>query len=265
MKKIYTKSVFEFNPKTGLYEVNENDSHYHYISDDAPIAEMKGGSSQGQVQNTAPWQPQQKYLLDAFNQAQQAFGSDNPTLQAAQQDELARATNGSPVNAAASGMLQKTLNGDYLYGGSGFNAALDAAKNSIIPEVNSQFEKYGRGGSGLNATAETSAIGDAFAKQYGQERENQMRAGAMAPTIANQDYVDLAARTDVGNSRRNAIMEYLKAIGGGYGSQVNQPDQGLSGWLRMLAGAGGGALMGTTFGPWGAAAGGGLGLLGSLR
>jgi hypothetical protein len=52
--------------------------------------------------------------------------------------------------------------------------------------VQGQFESGGRYGSGLAQEAETSALADAFAGMYGQERSNQMAAmGMNSPAYAD--------------------------------------------------------------------------------
>jgi len=297
MRKIYSRTVFEFNPNTDAFEVNENESQFHWVADDAPTAMMKGGGGgrsgrdtvQIQTQKTDPWGPQQPYLKQGFDLAQEAFinhpspeATFSPETLDAQQRMLERGRAGSPLMGQNRSFLEGTLKGDYLYGGEGFNKALDAATNYITPRVDSTFASRGRSGSGLAAEAKTSAIADAFAKQYGEERANQMRASTMAPAVAASDYADIGAIGSVGaardaqtefnqNARRNAVLQYLNAIQGNMGSNVTTSgpapgSQGLSGWQRYLAGAGGGAAQGYAVGgPWGAAAGAGLGLLGAYQ
>lgn len=300
MRKIWTKSVFEFNAKTQKYELNENESQSHYIPDDMPIAHMKGGGgSTTTVQNTAPWTGQQPYLMEGFQNAENAFLRDQPpayyigpeispnsaTTEQAQSLQRARALAGSPLNGSTTGMLNNTLNGNYLFGGKGFDEALAAASRKINPMVDSPFERGGRAGSGLAATARQQATSDSFANLYNNERERQMGAAQLAPGAANMDYNDISKLADVGgaedrlnqerinadknrwdyyaNSRRNSVADFIKLIQGNYGqsSSSTTPDGGLTGWKRYLAGAGSGALMGSSMGPAGAAAGGALGLL----
>jgi len=289
MKKIYSKTVFQYNSKTGAFDLDENESQFHYIADDAPIAQMKGGGGgggggQNSVVNTSPWAGQQPYLAEGFREASQRFYHDapyqaefDPLSQSAQQGIL-NASNDNTLSDSAKDMINRTLRGDYLTGGEGFNSALDAAKNKIIPNVQSTFASRGRTGSGLAQTAEASGIGDAFAGLYEQERQNQLRAGQLAPGIDEMKYSGFDRQNEIGedrrkfaeynaNARRNAVLQYLGAIQGNFGgvSSSSTPETGLSGWKRYLAGAGGGALAGASMGPWGAAAGAGLGLLGAYQ
>lgn len=293
MRKIYTKSVFEFDKKTNSCKLNESESEFYYISDDAPIAEMKGKSNKPQVTTTQhdPWAPLVPYLTSGLKEAQAAFLTDqskpefSPESIAAQQAQIARAQAGNPLLGQAQTEIGKTVAGDYLYGGPGFDAAYNAARNKIIPDVESRFAAGGRGGSGLAKTAEASALGDAFAGLYGQER-NRMLAGAeMAPGLAKADYFDIAKLSEVGqqkeamteaqrNERRRMIQAYLNTItgAGGNSGTATTMEPGKSKpnpWMSSLGGGLSGGVAGMQTGnPWlagvGAVGGGLLGLLNAL-
>lgn len=171
-------------------------------------------------------------------------------------------------NSPTAGLLDATMRGDYLYGGDGFNAAYNAAANKIMPQVNSSFARAGRTGSGLAQTAMAGALGDAFAGQYGQERNNQMQAMAMAPQVR---YADMDRLAQVGNMREGLQREYANEgwdrlgkynslIQGNYGgtSTSSQPV-----YRNRAAGALGGASAGFALGSVpGAALGGLLGYFG---
>lgn len=241
MKKIYTKSVFEFDKKLNRYVVNEAESEFYLADDDKPITQMKGGgSSQPQqtttttTQNNDPWSGQQPYLKAGFEQALNAFLRDrsipgfSPESIEAQNWQRQRALGGNPLLPGAQDELSKTINGDYLYGGKGFDAALEAAKNKIMPTVDSTFARGGRMRSGLADVAKTGAIGDAFAGLYNEERNRQQRATALAPEIGNADYYDIGKLSEVGsqkdnmaenirNERMRKILAYMQAINGNYG------------------------------------------------
>lgn len=109
------------------------------------------------------WAPLNPVMQDYYNQIR----NPNPQFQQAQQT------------------LGDTAAGKYLYGGEGFNAALEAAKNKIIPDVESRFARGGRFGGGLNQAAEAAGIGDAFANLYGQERGLQQQAAMGLPSVSN--------------------------------------------------------------------------------
>ncbi len=259
-----------------------------------------GGGSQNVTQNTAPWAGQQSYLSHGFAQAQaqlgqpqsfypgQTYANFSPQTENALNLTEQRAMAGSPVMRASNAELQRTLNGDYLHGGSGFDAALQAAANKITPMVQSGFNQGGRLNSGLSRVAETQALGDAFASQYGQERNHQLQAMLFAPQAAQSDYADLSALTGVGDAREaqsqlgidearqrhdfsqseqsERLARYMAMINGNYGmsgTTQNTPFRG-NRVGNIFGGALGGAAAGASFGPWGAGIGAGLGGLSGL-
>lgn len=190
------------------------------------------GSSNGQtttVQKSDPWSGVQPYLIGnggLYPEAQrlfqaggpktypgQTYADFTPTQLQAQDLSIQRALNGSPVTNAAQTNITDTLNGNYLYGGPGFDAALNAASNRIIPQVNSSFEANGRYGSGLNQVAQTQALGDSFASLYNNERGRQMQAGVQAPGLANTDLTNLNLLSQVGSQQQsqnqNAINDAM--------------------------------------------------------
>lgn len=294
MRKIYTKTVFEFNPTTDTFEVNQEESEFHYIPDDAPLTLMGGSGggdvpSQVSVQKNDPWAGQQPYLKQGFDQVWSAylndpgyFASNSPESAESQRMIMDRARAGSALNRDNQGMLDATLRGDYLYGGAGFDKAYQAAANKIIPQVDSQFASSGRLNSGLAGVAKTSALGDAFAGLYDNERKRQLAASQLAPEAAMSDYADAGMIGQVGKSReamdqynaerrRRAVADYMALITGNYGSTststTTNPSTRTGGWGGALMGAGSGAasgFVGSGGNPWGAAVGGVIGLLNSL-
>lgn len=265
-----------------------------------------GGKKSAPVQNVissqGPWGPQEGYLKEIFHNAQhnyvnrvnqqpfagQTYASFSPQTEQALNLTEQRALAGSPVQNAGKQQLQQTLQGDYLHGGPGFEAAFNAARNRIIPDVESRFAAGGRYGSGLAREAETKALADAFASQYGNERENQLRAMFFAPQMAQMDYNDLSALAGVGAQREGQVQsqidedmwrheaqqsmpwellaKYADLIHGSYGANQTNTTQGFRGnrGAGILGGALSGASAGSAFGPWGAGIGGILGGIGGL-
>jgi len=160
---------------------------------------------QTQTQSSGPWSGQAPYLRGLYQQAGslplqehypgQTVADQSPQTQQAIGMQTAAAQGGA--NQPRTQQHNQTLGGDYLYGGQGFNAALDAAHNKIAPMVQGQFEAGGRYGSGLAQEAETSALANAFAGQYGQERANQMHAMGMASPA----YADAAMLNQAGGQQ----------------------------------------------------------------
>lgn len=258
-----------------------------------------GGGSTQTVQKADPWKGQQPYLKKGFAQAEERLLDTDPTYfpgstvaeftpdtQQAMGMIRQEALQGSQIAPAAQQNIMSTLQGENLYGGEGFSAALDAASRRILPQVDSAFAKAGRYGSGLAKTAQTQALADAFAGQYGQERQRQMQAATLAPQIDQLRFEDAKALGGIGetqygleqakigediarhnyeqNIRQDQLARYMNAIQGNYGGsttstasgpEANKTSAALGG---ALSGAGAGFMAG---GPWGAAIGGGLGLL----
>ncbi len=104
----------------------------------------------------------------------------------------------SAVESAAGNQLQRTLAGDYLYGGPGFDAAYQAAANKVIPQVESQWANARRLDSGGAREAMTGALGDVFANLYETERGKQLMAASMAPQMQAMEQQRLAAQQGVG-------------------------------------------------------------------
>lgn len=272
MRKIYTKSVFEYDKNQKKYVVNESESEFHLVPHDSPISLMK--SDDASLNEIV-----RPYLQGAYQRAGAFKDPPNTIVAPLPGDTISwftnardRVFNPDATEKAGESQLQRTLGGDYSYGGEGFNAALDAAKNKIIPNVQSQFAKGGRTGSGLAATAEAGAIGDAFAGLYDKERQRQIAASQLVPEFERQKAADLDAFRQSGNFQQQFTQttmdaprqwadDYLKLLQGGAAGGVGSAGS-VSPWARYLMSTAGGAAGGfASGGPVGGAVGGGLGLL----
>ncbi len=242
------------------------------------------------IQRALPQLEQQALQTPQFFPGSTIAGFSPQTEQALNLTQQ-RATNGSALQNAGNQALTDTASGKYLFGGDGFNAAYQAAANKIIPQVQSSFAGAGRLHSGLAEQAQTSALADAFAGLYGQERNNQMQAAALAPSYAQADYNDINRLADVGAQRDNLAQQRINEDIARFDFNQNAPLQRLQQYLPLLYGApgqnitingsqtsplyqnrtagalGGGLIggqVGSQFGPWGAGVGAGLGLLSGL-
>ena len=85
---------------------------------------------------------------------------------------------GNGVSDVARGALESTARGDFLFGGEGFDEAVNAAVRSARPQILSTFGRAGAGGStsGLAQSAVGQSAIDAFASQFANERRNQLGA-----------------------------------------------------------------------------------------
>lgn len=128
--------------------------------------------------------------------------------------------------------FQDTVSGDYLYGGDGFNAALEAAKREIFPMVKSTFNSQGRTGSGLAEAAAAEELGDVFAGMYGQERGRQQQAMGMMPQMYNLAMAPSQTMRNVGSAlegkEQEALMDEMLRW------QASQPTNALNSYLTQL-------------------------------
>lgn len=178
--------------------------------------------------------------------------------------------------------LLSTARGDFLYGGPGFDAAVDAAVRAAQPHILSRFGRAGAGTSGLAQAALGKAAIDAFAGQYGTERGRQLQALGMLPDLAllpsdvlgriggqqqAQEQRELTAPITAAESLLSTAQTGLPVA-----SLLGQTQTGTSSqetFRNPVAGALGGGLtgakLGSLFGPWGTAIGAvGGGLLGGF-
>jgi hypothetical protein len=274
---------------------------------------MSGGGSGGtqtQTTRSEPWSGQEPYLREIFGRAEAL--SDRPVsyysgatyaapsweTQRALGLQRDRALAGSPLSAAASRLVGRTLAGDYVGSGNPYlAAAIGRAADAVRPAFDAQFAGAGRYGSGAHARALAGALaetaGDLAYRDYGQERQNQLAALAAVPELAAEDYRDIARLAEVGTAREDAAQQqiddakarfefaqmepwerlarYAQLVSGNYGgtTTVTMPGQRRSIGQGLLSGASTGASIGASIAPFsgigpaiGAFGGGLLGLLG---
>ncbi len=259
-----------------------------------------GGGSSTTVQKADPWTGAQPYLKDVMAQTQNWFNQSpnnqfypystvvpfsdptNLSLNMIQQ----RALSGSPLIGSAQDELQKTITGDYLDPTQ--NPAYQTMINDVTNRVNSAFGAAGRTGSGANVEALARGITRGGSDLYDQERQRQIQGMLFAPQLANQDYFDAGMLGQVGTQQENLAGEYigdalqrynfnrdlplrnLEAYSGiingygGLGGQTSSTASQSAPRSNPIMGGIGGALAGSSFGPYGSLIGGGLGLLGGL-
>lgn len=94
-------------------------------------------------------------------------------------DQLSGIATGSGLNQTAQESLESTASGDYLFGNEAFDEAVQASIRSAMPHISSQFALQGGAGGlsgGLADTAIAQVASDAFARQFGNERNRQLSA-----------------------------------------------------------------------------------------
>ncbi len=192
-----------------------------------------GGETQKTTSSTTPWAGVQPSITNYLNQAQTQFNKPfqynsgdqiapfSPEQQYGMSATTQRAIDGSPVNAAAQKNITNTLNGDYLSPNSNpwLKANVGQALDDVTGRVNSQFSNSNFGGS-ANQELLSRNLGATAAGMYGSnytgERNNQLSAAGMAPTLANTDYQDLNALQGVGAQRQGLSQQYLDQANGLY-------------------------------------------------
>lgn len=218
-----------------------------------------GGKTTKTTQSTAPWAGVQPYITDylgkAQNQANTPFQYNagdqiagfSPEQQYGLSAQTQRAIQGSPVNAAAQNNITNTLNGSYLSPDSNpwLKANVNQALDDVTGRINSQFSNANFGGS-ANQELLARNLGSTAAGMYGQnyssERNNQLQAAGMAPTLANTDYQDISALQNVGQQRQGLAQNYLDQANGLYNNFVQYPQTQLDNYGNAVRiGMGGGS------------------------
>lgn len=184
----------------------------------------KGGSSnttQTVVQEIPPFLEQQLQETYAFarNINPAVFAGDRvagftPIEQQAQLLTAQRAAAGDPTVQQAQGLLNSTLQGDFLENPFLQNQ-IDSAIQGAVNQTTSQYARGGRLGSAAFGSALGSGITGAaapiLAQAYDAERGRQMQAAGMAPQLAQQRYADLAALQGVGAEQRQMQQAQIQA------------------------------------------------------
>lgn len=197
--------------------------------------------------DTSPWAPQQPYLQQGYAQAlhnyqynQPQFYPGSTVVPFSGQTEQALtgmeglATQGNPVNAAALGNIQQTLNGDFLDPTT--NPAFQKGAQGIQAQLGGMFSGAGRYGSGAMANQGREALTDLAAKTYGAERQNQMQALQLAPQIGGLAYDDFQKLGQVGAAREGQAGAQLQDQISRFNFNQQAPNQALAQYMSLVAG-----------------------------
>lgn len=195
-------------------------------------------------------------ITGVLPEAQKLYQSDTPSyypgntvagFTPAQQTGLDmginRATEGSPLNAAAGNYLTGAINGDYakqFLGSPADSALFQSIQDKVAPAVNSMAGLTGRAGSGAHEGVMTRELTNAYApiaaQMYGQERQLQQGAAGMAPNQAGQDYLDIGQLLGYGGQQQQQGQMDINAQVAKHDWEQNLPQQKLNQYLAAVYG-----------------------------
>lgn len=248
-----------------------------------PYLQYGAEQSRGLYETGGPQYYQGNTVVPFSQQTEQALGMQQQ-----------RATNGSPVNQAAQSYATGVLgNAPTSQFGGASNPYLDQTFNRAADQVQNRLQS-GFAGSGRNIEAArpaasqemndlaTGIYGGAYeaernrmASDLDRQRSLQFGVAGLAPTLANQDYTDIAALQGVGGQVEDLTGRLMEDQAARWDFNQNAPQMNLDNYLARIsgsfpggttsattptyrnrtAGAAGGALagaqMGSAFGPWG--------------
>lgn len=171
-----------------------------------------GGQGKGNItasgsSSTAPWAVQQPYIEQGFQTAAnlpelQAYGGDrvadfDPTQSDALRTLEQRYRSGDNLITDAQGVVGRTVRGDYLSPDSNpyLNQTYNRALEQALPSLTSSAVSSGRYGSGaagmLSNDLQSRLAGDIYGGNYQRERDRQMGAVSMSPSMSAADQLAL--------------------------------------------------------------------------
>lgn len=242
-----------------------------------------GSKKQTVTQSSAPYPGAQPMIDQSLKDAQKLYQGGglmvtpwqgdmvagfSPAQQQGMQAIQNRATQGSPLNAAAQSYVQNVLDPSFLTSTSpGLGNILDQATN----RANAASSLAGRAGSGSHTQSVANAVAPILYQDYGNKMALQSQMAQFAPQLAQQDYFDSQQLMNVGGQQQAQLQDQINAemqrdyalqgmkanelalyqdlISGNYGgsSQTTSPVQrsGTNPWLTgagILGTVGGGLL-----------------------
>lgn len=224
------------------------------------------GKSQTVTQNSDPWSGVQPYLTGGYEDLSKQYKAGapeyysgntvadfSPQQQQSIQGITNLATQGNPSLDAANSELQKTISGQYLDPNS--NPYIAGVANQAQNAANSTYAAGGRYGSAAHDFGVTSAVGNIYAQNYANERQNQLNAINQAPTIDQARYYGQQQLGNVGSAVQQQGQNVINANIDKYNYNQNKDMNWTNNYLAMLNGAQGGSSVTTqpgvgTSNPW---------------
>ena len=190
------------------------------------------------------------YLAYGANEAQRLYSTGgglnyypeetlagfSPEQQMAMNLQTNRALSGSPLQREGQNQALNTLRGNFLGSNPYFQQAV---LDPITDQVQGQFSRAGRLGSGANQNALTRALSTPLMQNYENERSRQNAMLSNVPALANQDYTDYAQLAAVGQNRQNQAQRQIEANKSRFDFLQAAPQQRLGTFLGNLNSAAG--------------------------
>jgi hypothetical protein len=228
----------------------------------------KGNDTTRTVATAEPWSGVAGPLKSAVGKASSMYGNGQAPgyypgqgiapmsgyTQGALDWQAQRAMAGSPLTQAGQNQLTSTLSGDYLNAGNpAFQGAVQSAirpvteqyQNVVMPGLNSTFSEAGRYGSGAHQQMAGQAstdyqrnVGDIASnmayQNYSDERGNMLKAGLLAPEMAQQDYHDISQLGMAGQGIDTYNQSMINEDKNKYNFNANKDWNYLSNYMGLL-------------------------------
>ncbi len=227
-----------------------------------------GGGTQVTTQSTAPWKGQQKYLLKAFDMAENQFNQVpeyyrgetvagfDPAEKAAQQATLgyAMGPRAAAQQAAAEQSLLQGLSGQI--DPNAYNPMVNALtsnviselQNEVLPGLRQKQVMYQPGGSSMGnreyekavanrvTAGMTRPIAEMYTNAYNQAQNRALQSGQLYPSIMSAPLSMYGAMGDVGARRRAMTQRGMDADMARYQYNATMPQQALANYISAIQG-----------------------------
>ena len=217
---------------------------------------MSKGSNPTNVTTTTSQEPSEfirPYFQQAIDYGQDLFESQTPQYfpeatytgfapqtETALQLAQARAIGGNPLLGSAQTEVNNILSGNYLSPTSNpfLQGVANQVADNVTSQVQSQFSRAGRLGSGANQEILAKQLADSqnrlFADNFAAERQSQFDAVQLAPQLAQADYDDISRLGQVGAAREDLEMAKLQDAIGRFDFEQQRPFLKLREYLGTL-------------------------------
>ena len=217
---------------------------------------MSKGSNPKMVTTSTSAEPSdfiKPYYTQAIDTAQDLFEGSTPNYfpnatyvgfapetQTALDLAKARAVAGNPLLNQAQTQASDILSGKYLSPTTNpyTQALYDKMAGDVTSQVESQFSRAGRFGSGANQEILARSLGelatDVYGDQYNRERELMANTMATAPSLGAMDYDDIAKLQQVGLEKESLEQAKLQDAIARYDYQQTKPYTKLNQYLGAI-------------------------------